>query len=62
VAFALDCCDREIINWVVTNKGIVAGLVGELTMQAVKNRFGTNGKPPKTIEWLTYNGGCYTAA
>jgi putative transposase len=31
-------------------------------IQAVKNRFGSNGKQPKTIEWLTYNGSCYTAA
>jgi putative transposase len=31
-------------------------------MQAVENRFGSNGKPPKTIEWLTVNGRYYTAA
>jgi putative transposase len=47
---------------VAITKGIVAGLVGSLMMQAVEKRFGSNGKPPKTIEWLTYNGSCYTAA
>lgn len=62
VAFALDCCDREVMSWVATTKGIDAGLVGDLMMQAVENRFGANGQPPKTIEWLTDNGSCYTAA
>jgi hypothetical protein len=32
-----------------TSKGIDAGLVGELMMQAVEKRFGSKGKPPKTI-------------
>jgi putative transposase len=31
-------------------------------MQAVEKRFGSNGKPAKTIEWLTDNGSCYIAA
>jgi putative transposase len=62
VAFALDCCDREIMSWVATTKGIDAGLVGDLMMQAVEKRFGSHGKPPKTIEWLTDNGSCYTAS
>ena len=62
VAFALDCCDREVMSWVATTKGIDAGLVGDLMMQAVENRFGANGQPPKPIEWLTDNGSCYTAA
>ena len=46
VAFALDCCDSEIMSWVGTTKGIDAGLVGDLMMQAVENRFGSNGKTP----------------
>ena len=62
VAFALDCCDREVMSWVATTKGIDAGLVGDLMMQAVENRFGANAAPPKPIEWLTDNGSCYTAA
>ena len=40
VAFALDCCDREIMSWVATTKGIDAALVGDLMMQAVESRFG----------------------
>ncbi len=35
VAFALDCCDREIMSWVATTKGIDTCLVGDLMMQAV---------------------------
>jgi len=61
VAFALDCCDREVMSWVATTKGIDAGLVGDLMMQAVERRFGTSGTPTKPIEWLTDNGSCYTA-
>ena len=41
------------MSWVATTKGIDAGLVGDLMMQAVEKRFGSNGKLPKTIEWLT---------
>jgi hypothetical protein len=55
-------CDREFMSWVATTKGIDAGLVGDLMMQAVEKRFGSHGQPPKTIEWLTDNGSCYTAA
>ena len=62
VAFALDCCDREVMSWVATTKGIDAGLVGDLMMQAVEKRFGTKAAPTKPIEWLTDNGSCYTAA
>jgi putative transposase len=36
-------------------------MVGDLMMQAVEKRFGSNRKPPKTIEWLTDNDSCYTA-
>ena len=62
MAFALDCCDRLIMSWVATTKGIDAGLVGDLMMHAVEKGFGSHGKPHKTIEWLTDNGSCYTAA
>ena len=50
------------MSWVATTKGIDAGLVSDLMMRAVEKRFGSNGKPPKTIEWLTDNGSYYTAA
>lgn len=61
IAFALDCCDREVMSWVATTRGVDAGLVGDLMMQAVEYRFGVGGAPEHTIEWLTDNGSCYTA-
>jgi putative transposase len=50
------------MSWVATTNGIGAGLVGDLMMQSVEKRFGSNGKTPKTIEWLTDNGSCNTAS
>jgi putative transposase len=50
------------MSWVATSKGIGSGQVGDLMMQAVNKRFGSNGKPQNTIEWLTFNVSCYTAA
>jgi putative transposase len=61
VAFALDCCDREVMSWVATTCGIDAGLVGDLMMQAVEYRFGASNTVPNEIEWLSDNGSCYTA-
>jgi len=61
IAFALDCCDREVMSWVATTKGIDAGLVGDLMMQAVEKRFGANKTANQPVEWLTDNGSCYTA-
>jgi putative transposase len=56
VAFALDCCDREAISWVGTTKGIDAGLVKDMMLAAVEQRFGSDATPPRPIEWLTDNG------
>jgi putative transposase len=61
VAFAMDCCDREVMSWVATTRGIDAGLVGDLMMQAVEYRFGKDKNTESEIEWLTDNGSCYTA-
>jgi putative transposase len=36
VAFALHCCDREVMSWVATTKRIDVNLVGDLMMQAVE--------------------------
>jgi putative transposase len=62
VAFALDGCDREVMSCVATAKGIDAGLVRDLMMQAVEYRFGRHATAPSEIEWLSDNGSCYTAA
>ena len=62
VAFALDCSERGIMSWMATTNGINAALVGDLMMLAGESRFGSVGKPPEPIEWLTDNGSCYSAA
>jgi putative transposase len=50
------------MSWVATAKGIDAGLVGDLMMEALETRFGSTSKPSKTIEWLADYGSCYTLA
>ncbi len=62
VASALDYCDREAMSWVATTKSVDACLAGDLMMQAVKQRYGTNIKSGGNAEWLTDNGSCYVAA
>ncbi len=62
VAFALDCCDREIMSWLATTKGVDSTLVADLMMQAVEYRFGPGQTVTQPIEWLTDNGSCYTSA
>ena len=61
VAFALDCCDREILSWVATTRGVTSHLINDLMMQAMERRFGINQAPEQPIEWLTDNGSCYIA-
>ena len=62
VAFALDCCDREVMSWVTTTNGIHSDLVGDLMPQAVEYRFGAGETATHEVEWLSNNGSCYTAA
>ena len=61
VAFALDCCDREAMSHVATTAGIQGEDIGDLMVTAVEQRFGRLNRLPRTIEWLTDNGSCYTA-
>jgi putative transposase len=56
VAFALDCCGREVMSWVATTKGIGANLVGDLMMQVVEYWFGTSQTAPHAVEWFSANG------
>lgn len=61
VAFALDCCDREIISWVATSAWINGEMVRDLMAEATERRFGKVVQVPRTIEWLSDNGSIYTA-
>jgi putative transposase len=62
VAFALDCCDREAMGHVATTEGIKGEDVRDLMVTAVEHRFVQINRLQGTIEWLTDNGSCYTAA
>jgi putative transposase len=61
VAFALDCCDREVISHVATTGGITGEMVRDLMIESVEHRFGTIARLPHRVEWLSDNGSCYTA-
>lgn len=60
VAFALDCCDREIIGWVASTRGISGEMIRDLMLECVERRFGASRAPHK-VQWLSDNGSCYTA-
>lgn len=62
VAFALDCCDREIIGYTATaTGGIDSEMICDLIANCVAYRFSASCKLPNSIQWLTDNGSCYTA-
>jgi len=61
VAFAMDCCDREVMSSVATTKGITAEMVKDLVAESIEYRFGMVDRVPHKIEWLTDNGSAYTA-
>jgi len=54
VASSLDCCDREAIGWVATNRHLDGGDIRHLIALSVEARFGD--QPSKTtVEWLPDN-------
>lgn len=62
VAFSLDCCDRESMAFVVRPHDLSRHEIMELMDKTVVHRFGPSvEKIPHPIEWLTDNGGQYTA-
>lgn len=60
VAFSLDTCDREVMGYVASTKGIDQWMIQDLMAETVFYRFGTN-RLPDQVQWLTDNGSCYTA-
>lgn len=62
VAFALDCCDREVIGWVAKPTHLLGTDIRDLMAQSLEARFGAGTtRVPHPIEWLTDNGPPYTA-
>jgi putative transposase len=56
MAFALDCCDREVLGHGATTEGIKGEDVQDLMITAAEHRFGPVNHLPQTIEWLSDNG------
>ncbi len=65
VAFALDCCDREVLAHVACIGSLAGVDIRALMRRAVAHRFGsspTGGlRAEHPIEWLSDNGSMYTA-
>jgi putative transposase len=61
VAFAMDCCDREVMSYVATTGGVNGDMVRDLMAESIEARFGLVDQVPKAIEWLSDNGPAYTA-
>lgn len=61
VAFAMDCCDREIMGHIATTGGVTGHMVRDLIASSMEYRFGKADSLPHPIEWLSDNGSAYTA-
>jgi len=61
VAFSMDTCDREVLRYIASTKGIDGEMIRDLMAESVLYRFGYVHKLPKAIQWLSDNGSCYTA-
>lgn len=62
VAFALDCCDREVMGYVATTAAITGEMIRDLMATSIEQRFGPGTvRTPHPVEWLSDNGPPYTA-
>ena len=59
VTFALDCCDREAIDWAASTGGYDSSTVQDVMLRSVEKRFGDR-LPETPVQWLTDNGSAYT--
>lgn len=60
VAFALDTCDREVLSYIASSKGINGEAIRDLMLESLEHRLGKT-KTERPIQWLSDNGSCYTA-
>ena len=62
VAFAMDCCDREVMAYVATPEAITGEMIRDLMAASVEQRFGSEARRvPGVLQWLSDNGPPYTA-
>ncbi len=57
--FALDCCDREAIDWPTSTGGYDKATVQDFMSEVIEKRFGD--RPERPIKSQTDNGSAYTA-
>jgi putative transposase len=60
VAFSLDTCDREVMRYITSIRGIDGAMIRDLMLETVEYWFSQPDLPHK-IQWLSDNGPCYTA-
>ncbi len=60
VTFAMDCCDREALDWAASTGGYDSDTVQDVMLRSVEHRFGDS-LPASPVEWLTDNGSAYRA-
>lgn len=61
VAFVLDYCDREVINWLCTTAGIDGQMIRDLMTESLEARFGKVSRFPREVQFLSDNGSIYRA-
>ncbi len=62
VAFAMDCCDREILAWVARPHSLLGEDIRDLMAQSLEHRFGAGTThAPRPLQWLSDNGPQYTS-
>ncbi len=60
VTFAMDCCDRETLDWAASTGGYDSDTVQDVMLRSVERRF-ADSLPASPVEWLTDNGSAYRA-
>lgn len=61
VAFAMDCCDREVVSFTASTRHLLSRDVCDMMAEVVDKRFGSTRCPHK-VEWLSDNGPIYTSS
>jgi transposase InsO family protein len=63
VAFAVDCCDREVMAYVATTGAMTGEMNRERMATSIDQRFGAGTvRAPDPVKWLSDNGPPYTVA
>lgn len=60
VAFSLDCCDREVLSFVASDRHLDGQDVRDLMAESIERRFHAT-QTPHVVQWLSDNGPPYTA-